>query len=454
MALKFFWRCEGTTLDGTHDYSIGDTTATANGTPTISATAARIGSNGVLIDASEWYEFDTPDTIVNRLTGSAAFWFQCPTAFPSSGQVIGFYSRGATFENSISVRMSGTDELNLRIDSTTGPVEQSLLTTAANIAVGNWYFVVVRWDQPNNDRCIEVYDTSGTLIQKVEDTSTAYTAPTELNDSGGGLRYGNVSGSTNTLYIDNVFVADSYAEPLQDYLTITSYVGYGKATFSGAPVAVAWAAGSNPAGQSITVPVGTTAVYMFWHFGGWGVGDGAGLASATLNGSNPNQTHELPVAAGADEATGVAIWYNPSTGSQTLDVAWDASPTEGPTTIVAFVKNGDLTNYRDVDSNAEAGTVPNLVTLTTVVGDLVIKFDNRDSTSVPSLTAGWVNGQTQTNNSDSCRLSYIWATGATQVCDSEDENYSQITGISIPPPSGVPVGPPSVFRTIVRSIGA
>ena len=31
MALRFFWRCESTTLDGTDDYSAGDTTATANG---------------------------------------------------------------------------------------------------------------------------------------------------------------------------------------------------------------------------------------------------------------------------------------------------------------------------------------------------------------------------------------------------------------------------------------
>lgn len=206
------------------------------------------------------------------------------------------------------------------------------------------------------------------------------------------------------------------------------------AVLTGTPVAVTWAAGANPAGQSITIPSDATAVYMFWAF--YTSADGNGLASVTLGGNNPAQTFETPTAAVDQTGTGVAAWYNPATGSQTLDPAWDAAPEEGATCIVAFVKDGDTTAWRDADADNQDGTTACSVTLTTVSGDLVIKFDQRFSGTAPALSSGWTNGQTHSNNSEGARLSYISATGTTQVCASEDDNYSSVVAISIPAASG------------------
>lgn len=214
------------------------------------------------------------------------------------------------------------------------------------------------------------------------------------------------------------------------------------AILTGTPVAVAWGTSQNPAGQSITIPSDATAVYMFWAFDGVDA-NGHGLASATLNSANPAQTFEVATGSGFLPGTGVAAWYNTATGSQTLDVAWDIAPVEGPVCIVVFVKDGDTTAWRDADGARAIETTAVSVTLTTVSGDLVLKFDQRyDSLSnLPDLTSGWTNGQTQTGQaSENARLSYISATTTTQVCASENESYSSIVAISIPAaPSGTSV---------------
>lgn len=213
------------------------------------------------------------------------------------------------------------------------------------------------------------------------------------------------------------------------------------ATLTGTPTAVTWASGINPAGQSITIPSDATAVYMFWSF--FHGTAGHGLASATLNGNNPSQTSEFPTGgSGEFTATGVAAWYNPATGSRTLDVAWDAAPVEGPTCIVAYVKDGDTSAWRDADGNQNSDVTAVTTTLTTVSGDLVLKYDQRyignaeKGTNPPSLSSGWTNGQTTTNVSQGARLSYISATTTTQVCNSEEEYFSSIVAISIPASSG------------------
>lgn len=231
------------------------------------------------------------------------------------------------------------------------------------------------------------------------------------------------------------------------------------ATLTGTPVAVVWAAGINPAGQSVTIPSDATAVYMFWAYDGVDA-NGHGLASATLGGVSPSQTFEVATGTGFLPATGVAAWYNPSTGSQTLDPAWDIAPVEGPVTIVAFVKGGDTSGWRDADAARATGSTAVSVTLTTAVGDLVLKFDQRFDTNEnpPLLSSGWTNGQTTGNVDEGARLSYISATGTTQVCASENEDYSSIVAISIPEFSGGGGGdvqlPPLTLPPLMPAIGA
>lgn len=209
------------------------------------------------------------------------------------------------------------------------------------------------------------------------------------------------------------------------------------ATLTGTPVAITWAAGANPAGQSVTIPSDANLVAMGWAF--YDGNAGSGLLSATLNGAAPDQVSEAVTinTGGLEEvAGGVAVWFNPATGSQTLDPAWDGNPTEGPTTIVAFVKGADTSALRDIDSaNTTAGTA-NSVTLTTVSGDLVLKWDQGQT--APGTSAGWNSEQTAANNTENMKLSSISASGATQACDSENENFSTIAAISIAPGATAP----------------
>jgi hypothetical protein len=199
------------------------------------------------------------------------------------------------------------------------------------------------------------------------------------------------------------------------------------ATLTGSPVAIVWAAGADPAAQNITIPSDCTAVYVFWHY--YSVTAAAALASMTLNGAAASEQVEL-ANDGNSTGVGLSIWYNPPTGVQSLNPAWDAAPDEGAVSTVAFVKDGDTTAARDIDTAHNTGTTATSVTLTTLAGDLVLKSDESHGL-VPSLSAGWSNGVTQFNNGMGCRLSYISAVGATQVCDSEDEDHASLVAVSI-----------------------
>ena len=225
MAVTFFWRCEGTTLSGTDDLPGADTSATANNSPAISATAALIGSNGVLIDAAgESYLLDSEAGIINRLTGSVAFWFR-PQAWANGAGI--WRAEGSSFDQNLGIMMTGTDELRFVVNLE--GTQANLDTTAANIAVDTTYFVTASWDQPNNDRRIRVYDASGSLIQEVEDTATAYTAPTDLVGTDTFYVGESAGVGSPAYYIDNIFVGSAYADA-DAFLTnrsITSYTQYG-----------------------------------------------------------------------------------------------------------------------------------------------------------------------------------------------------------------------------------
>lgn len=209
------------------------------------------------------------------------------------------------------------------------------------------------------------------------------------------------------------------------------------AAITGTPVAITWAAGADPAGQSITIPADATAVYLFWAF--WVSVDGAGLSTATLNGAAPAETTQKTVA-GSAPCTGCAAWYAPPTGTQTIDVAWTNAPAEGPVCVVVCV-TGSTAGWRNAGTDSNTTTNAVSVSLTSASGDLVLKFDQLFSASVPALSSGWTSQQTTTNNSEAARLSSITASGAATVCDAEGENYSSIAAISI-----VPSDPPQAAR--------
>lgn len=224
MALKLYWRCEGTTLDGTHDFTAGDNTATLNSIAAINTDAAKLGTNGLdCPSASDYAIFAiSSGDLFDRLVGKFGFWLRFE-ATPDSGSQI-FTAQGTLANDFIRILAIG-DELRFDFRQDGNSVV-SLSTTAANMTTATWYWVEASWDQPNNDRRIAVYDSSGALINAVEDTATAYLAPNDLIT----LNIGNFGGGgTFNNHYDNVFVADAYAEDLLTFRDITSYTEYGAA---------------------------------------------------------------------------------------------------------------------------------------------------------------------------------------------------------------------------------
>jgi len=224
MAVTFFWRCEGTTLDGTDDSTAGDNTATAQSSVTLDAAAGLVGTNGILSDAVNRRFTFTPTSLISPTVGAAACLFRFPTTVAGAAQTLFFFRGAASANDCIFVDVAASQELRFAIRHVSAGLV-SLTTTAANLQAGLTYGVVVRWDQPNNYRRIEVYDSAGALIQAVEDLATAYTAPAAL-DATTGIAWGDVGGFSQTCHIDNCFIADAYAEPLESNLLITSFTQY------------------------------------------------------------------------------------------------------------------------------------------------------------------------------------------------------------------------------------
>ncbi len=229
MSLTFFSRCEGATHDGTHDYSAGDTTSAAG---TYGTTQVRVGTNSAGApdggDFGPRYSNGDPATIVIANEAKIGFWYY-PTAFAQDNRIFNVRS-AASYTQMVAIDFrgsSGSGNLRLRILEDDGNAT-TLDTSGANLATGNWYFVVAAWDAAGPRRRIAVYDTSMTLI--AENTSTAsFTAPSNLTDASGNYLVFGPFGQGGTGYVDNIFVADDFDEDIESYSEITSYTEYGAA---------------------------------------------------------------------------------------------------------------------------------------------------------------------------------------------------------------------------------
>ena len=224
MALKFFCRCEGSTLDGTHDYSAGDTTwALSNASFT--NTAPKVGTNSLAITANSGnaqLDISSQDLIAGA-QGAVGFWFRVGT-WQNGGSLFNASNSSAPNDN-IRVYMTGTDELVFGYRQNGG--SNFLVTTdGANIALDTWYFVVGRWHFANDIQSIEIYtaDTGAAVYtNNVPNAPFDGTAVTSYDN----LTIGNIGSNISQAYFDNIFIADTYDEAIEDYRVITSYTEYG-----------------------------------------------------------------------------------------------------------------------------------------------------------------------------------------------------------------------------------
>lgn len=231
MALTFFARCEGTTLDGTHDFSVGDTTWDANSTSsTFASGAGMVGTNGLLItSAPQVMRMDLADDIVLPAEGAIGFLFRF-TAWAAFTKLFAIRGSSADYQFSVWTHLTN-DTLAVYLGNDEG-TNINFNVESLGLSTNTPYGIVYRWNQSTSTFRLEVYsDPLGTptLINAAQDT-TGWTVFPDMTRTGG-FSWGDNSGgvSTENLHFDNIFVADDYAEPIEDNFAITSYTAYGGA---------------------------------------------------------------------------------------------------------------------------------------------------------------------------------------------------------------------------------
>ncbi len=211
----FFWRMEATTLDGTHDFSAGDTTATAISAVELSATAARYGTNGLNTPTSiDQYSF-TATGITSTTRGAVAFKIQFK-AWGGDDQIFSAFNSGAPSDQ-ITLQTTGTDELLYR-HRVSGGDNSTTTTTAANLALDAWYTFAIRYDTAANTRSVEVWSDDGTTLLHSESSSDPLDPQAALDT----FLIGNGDNSMRC-WIDNLVISDDDADPVQTWANYTSY---------------------------------------------------------------------------------------------------------------------------------------------------------------------------------------------------------------------------------------
>lgn len=180
---------------------------------------------------------------------------------------------------------------------------------------------------------------------------------------------------------------------------------------------------------TVTVPEDCTAAYVFL---GGNYSSSGGYFTATLGG---NAQDESIHTGGSTSYTngGAVAFYNPPTGTQTLALTFAQSISMGMGGVIAYVKGGDTTGWRDADIDQQTSTTQCTATVSSSTTDLVLGLHTR-ITSYPGVPSGW----TQVGSN----VYYNSVRGLAAQCDSPGGtttshagsycNYSVVSAISIP----------------------
>jgi len=209
-------------------------------------------------------------------------------------------------------------------------------------------------------------------------------------------------------------------------------------------------AGENPAGFSVTVETGCNAAV--WQWAQWPSVDAGGFSSVTLNGLTPDDQDFIQQSVGDESAAGVHVWYDPTVGSMTLDLAWTNAPVEGAASYFTCLQEVDTgLGAIAIDTAQAAGSATATVTLTGLTaGDFLLGFGEANG-AVPDTSSGWSSVATNSNNSMFGRLQTLTADGSSEdlAVTSASSTYPTGSAVALREESGEPPGPgPALRQTI------
>src|ERR1044072_5637000 len=156
MALSFFWRAEGTTLDATHDFANGSGTVTLNSAASISGTAALAGSNGLLCNGvSHQGRIYSSTAIFDTSVGAIGLLFRA-TAWAGGTSVVTVGTGGANQYGFKVQGSSGSGKLTFCAGEPEGSAVEAI-TTVGNLAQCVTYGFIGRLNHVANTVRVEVY---------------------------------------------------------------------------------------------------------------------------------------------------------------------------------------------------------------------------------------------------------------------------------------------------------
>jgi hypothetical protein len=207
-------------------------------------------------------------------------------------------------------------------------------------------------------------------------------------------------------------------------------------------------AGSNPAAQNLTVPADNKATVVF--ITGY-AGAGFDISQPTLAGDPPDAYAEI-VGDSLKVGAAVAVWFAPTPGTNALDPAFNAIPTEGPLCQIAYITaDGDL-EFVDADCDSKTETDTASATSTSATGDYAIAHAQKFG-SAPTHNGTDVSGGDQSNADEFGQLFTLTA-GSGSTTATAANNYSSVSLIILREDAEPPAAPaPAAQGTGLFSLG-
>jgi len=239
VALKFFWRFEGTTLDGVLDRTDGDSTANLINGATLDASAARVGSSGLIAPGSQaggaTFSITSgiyPGTPASPGDGRGAVAILVNHRTSIYGTTLG-NSRAVRFRNAAATHelcfaySGATNEENITLRFQ-GPGGTKHITTTggALTEVDTWYAMIFRFDYANDYGRVELRTPFGQLLDAADsagDLSTYIPSDIDLLNVGS-----HGSGAANAEWFDNIIICTDPLDPIERYLLIEKAADYGQ----------------------------------------------------------------------------------------------------------------------------------------------------------------------------------------------------------------------------------